>query len=160
MDHQCGGCTACCTTTWVPELRKPGYHPCVHQNGGCAIYPVRPPSCRTFQCYWLAHPELSVRLRPDNCGIVIEELNVPSRAVLVMTSAAAPFRWKVPPAYELIQKFLEDNRPVCVVGPPGLQPILGLPSGWDAAEVWKELTDAAKRFVQKPKEAEAQEGQR
>ena len=147
MDHQCGACSACCTTTWVPELRKPGYQPCAHQHGGCAIYPQRPQSCRDFQCYWLAHPELSERLRPDRCGVVIEELDVPSRAVLVMVNPSTPFRWKVPPASEMIEAFVANNRPVCLTGPPGFPPILRLPLGRNEDEVWAELTAAARRWV-------------
>lgn len=70
-DRSCEGCTACCTTHAILELKKPYFESCKHQCAtGCSIYSNRPPSCRDYYCQW--------RLgkiggeRPDKSGIVID----------------------------------------------------------------------------------------
>jgi hypothetical protein len=70
-DRSCEGCTACCTTHGVVELKKPYFEPCKHQCAtGCAIYSQRPPSCRDFYCQWRVGAVGGER--PDTSGIVID----------------------------------------------------------------------------------------
>lgn len=52
--RKCGGCTVCCDTLVIPELRKPFGQKCPHSCAiGCQIYAVRPNSCKSFKCAWL-----------------------------------------------------------------------------------------------------------
>jgi len=52
--RECGTCSVCCSVLAVPELDKSGYEVCRHLcASGCAIYPDRPESCRSFTCEWL-----------------------------------------------------------------------------------------------------------
>lgn len=77
----CGGCTACCEIVPVKEIGLKAYTRCQHardamhvKGPGCAIYAERPYSCRSWSCLWLKTPGLPPELRPDRCGIVVDEL--------------------------------------------------------------------------------------
>jgi hypothetical protein len=79
MTRACGTCTRCCELVPVKELHKAAFTPCQHDLGafgirpGCSIYPNRPPGCRTWRCLWLKDDTWSDELRPDRCGIVVDE---------------------------------------------------------------------------------------
>ncbi len=68
----CGPCTECCFALGIHETNKRPFARCEHQGKGCAIYPKRPESCRTFRCLWLdeGNPLLTRKDRPDRTGIV------------------------------------------------------------------------------------------
>jgi hypothetical protein len=70
----CGECRACCTALAVAEFSKPNYRPCVHEcDQGCAIYPDRPDSCRTYLCLWkTGWLEGDERRRPDRLGVIFD----------------------------------------------------------------------------------------
>ena len=76
--RECGSCSACCSVMGVPELEKGTYQDCRHRcEAGCAVYPHRPPSCRTFECQWLrgvleVDGSIDTELRPDSCGVIFE----------------------------------------------------------------------------------------
>ena len=70
--HPCGGCTACCSTLVIRELKKPMYVRCQHAGSDCCtIYPDRPKSCRDFVCDYATGVLGPVdKWRPDQCGIM------------------------------------------------------------------------------------------
>lgn len=74
--RQCGSCTLCCKLLPVPEISKPTGERCGSQcRKGCAIYAMRPTSCREWTCVWLLNkPEDDVgdMPRPDRCGYVLD----------------------------------------------------------------------------------------
>jgi hypothetical protein len=71
----CGGCTACCTALFVPEIEKQPLVACNDVSpGGCGIYEHRPASCRVFECAWRYEIEqlgLGEEDRPDRSGVVL-----------------------------------------------------------------------------------------
>jgi hypothetical protein len=70
----CGACTACCSVKSVPELGKPSQTACQHIcRGQCAIYSIRPQTCRDYACLWRqGWIEGDERRRPDNLGVLID----------------------------------------------------------------------------------------
>lgn len=76
MQRICGGCTACCKTHGIEELRKPPGRWCRHCNigRGCSIYKDRPKSCRVYACSWLQGVGRDED-RPDKINIVGEYSN-------------------------------------------------------------------------------------
>lgn len=73
LQRECGGCTACCIVKEVEEIDKMPGEPCEYQNDfGCAIYKNRPPSCKTYACFWLTGILKDFQYRPDQCGVVVD----------------------------------------------------------------------------------------
>ena len=70
-NRSCGDCSACCTSKGVAEINKSPGVTCPHLGFGCAIYETRPPSCRSYQCYWL-QGNLDEEARPDKIGFVLD----------------------------------------------------------------------------------------
>jgi hypothetical protein len=76
--NHCDSCQACCTVIGVEELGKPYQTRCQHQipgsgcfEGGCAVYPGRPNSCRSFECLWLSGViGDDSEDRPDKSGVI------------------------------------------------------------------------------------------
>ena len=69
----CGECVACCVEIAIddPQLSKPAGQPCTHCRAhGCAIYDVRPDSCRKWFCAWRRLADLPDHLRPDRSGLM------------------------------------------------------------------------------------------
>lgn len=78
----CGGCDACCIVFGVEELDKPPYTPCTklltlgmrnsRNDGGCSVYPDRPPACKDFECMWLkgVFGLQNPHHRPDRLGLI------------------------------------------------------------------------------------------
>jgi hypothetical protein len=71
----CGGCNVCCVVPRIdePALQKlPGCR-CRNalSNGECAIYEMRPQTCRSFFCGWRLLSWVDARLRPDRSGVFI-----------------------------------------------------------------------------------------
>jgi hypothetical protein len=86
----CGGCTLCCKTHGIIEIKKPAGEWCSHCeiNKGCKIYKGRPRSCKVFQCAWLmgfGMPEA----RPDKTQIVPEFREMDRFGVVLFLWAAA-----------------------------------------------------------------------
>lgn len=123
--RQCGGCTMCCTVTAVPELKKPLWQPCPHADHGCLIYDTRPPSCRSFECAWLRNPNLSERLRPDRCGVMVEVLPVPG-VMLAMLDPNRPGMWKTPIVQDWLRELVRAGIAVIVMHPYGKPEVLAL----------------------------------
>lgn len=82
--NKCGECTLCCTMLKVRmapvhDVLKSAHTKCYYQcTGGCLIYNEKPDACEAFKCVWLASQtmpqsiQMSARLRPDRCGVVLE----------------------------------------------------------------------------------------
>lgn len=71
---ECGACTSCCTLLKVDELNKAAGEECKHCTFKCEIYSTRPQSCRDLSCAYHQMQNVSIRLRPDYCGVVFEKL--------------------------------------------------------------------------------------
>lgn len=115
----CGGCTACCHTVPVSEIKLAAYQRCPHLAGaesvkrGCSIYDRRPFSCRQWSCSWLIG-DLPDRFRPDRLGIVIDPLpdmirvegvEIPVAQFWVMPGHEDD--WKKPDVINLIHEMIE-----------------------------------------------------
>jgi hypothetical protein len=71
--RECGECTACCSEIAIddPQLSKPAGRACANCGAtGCAIYDVRPRSCRAWFCAWRRLADLADQLRPDRSGLM------------------------------------------------------------------------------------------
>lgn len=73
--RSCGGCTACCYTHEVGEIRKYSFDQCNECMGGkgCRIYSTRPSGCAEFLCMWLSGEVGSEEQRPDKIGVVCSD---------------------------------------------------------------------------------------
>lgn len=73
---KCGNCTMCCEIFEVPELNKKYMQNCVHckVNVGCKIWANRPQVCRDFECAYYQMDKVTIKLRPDKCGVVFEKI--------------------------------------------------------------------------------------
>lgn len=74
----CGGCTACCHTVPVGDLKLRAWQGCPFERRvpahpvGCGIYATRPECCVAWNCQWLAQTNWPDHLRPDRCGVVVD----------------------------------------------------------------------------------------
>lgn len=72
--RSCGPCQECCDAVAVHEIGKDQYTRCEHQcSVGCAVYQVRPESCREYYCLWrlIGLPE-SQSFRPDQLRAIFD----------------------------------------------------------------------------------------
>ena len=69
----CGGCTACCLTHEIYEIKKPAGKLCPHckPNVACKIYRRRPKGCVDFYCEWRKGVGDESH-RPDRLGAVLD----------------------------------------------------------------------------------------
>lgn len=72
---ECGECTLCCELPYIKELNKPTYTLCSFCDNGCTIHDNKPKECSDFKCAYLQMKKVSVKMRPDNCGVIFEKLN-------------------------------------------------------------------------------------
>ena len=85
----CGGCTACCLTHEILEIKKPAGKLCPHcaPGVGCNIYDHRPLGCSLFRCDWLKGSIIESS-RPDRSGVVFDSCSrkdTPGQKVLFET---------------------------------------------------------------------------
>lgn len=89
--NSCGGCTACCTTHGVPEIKKPPREKCsLCGDRGCSIYETRPESCRDFECHWLLGNAGGPDCRPDKTGIVPTYVEHPELGLILVLTEFRP----------------------------------------------------------------------
>ena len=73
--RSCGDCNVCCVALTIddPELRKLQGYRCPNTVGksGCAIYEIRPHTCRTYFCAWRRLKWVREPLRPDLSGVLV-----------------------------------------------------------------------------------------
>lgn len=73
--RSCGGCTACCYTHAVGEIRKYEFSDCPDcTSAGCAIYESRPRACGAYFCLWALQGVGNDTERPDKIGVVCNTL--------------------------------------------------------------------------------------
>lgn len=74
---ECDGCTLCCELLPVSWMNSPAGHLCefCNENNGCRIYAAAPKECLDFQCSYSQMKNVSIQLRPDNCGVIFEKIN-------------------------------------------------------------------------------------
>lgn len=117
--RSCGSCTACCTLTFVPELQKLENTTCKHCDKGCTIYEDRPRSCREYRCAWL-DSTLSVSMKPDVCGVIIE---IYPRMVAALLVPGFKITDLDKNTLSELDKFVVEGRPVIVTGQLAKLPI-------------------------------------
>lgn len=107
--RECGSCTLCCKLTFVPELSKVEGQKCIHCTHNCSIYPIRPNSCRTYECAWLSG-KVDASLKPDIVGFIVE---VYPKMVAVILDEGTSVK-DVPINH--FSEFLEQGKPVIATG--------------------------------------------
>lgn len=101
----------------VRELGKPANTWCQHCNkgNGCAIYEIRPDSCRQYECLWLRTQRLEKplpeNLRPDRSHVVIGTLNEGNEIVLYVRPEQRN-AWKAPSFAPALGLFISRGIPV------------------------------------------------
>jgi hypothetical protein len=99
--RSCGACSLCCKVVGVEELGKPIGAWCPHCDGrkGCAIYEVRPRSCRLFICQWMLAPDLGPEWKPDRAKFAMLK-SAGGRHLTVFVDPGNPSAWRRSPYYE------------------------------------------------------------
>ena len=73
--RECGHCNVCCVALTIddPELQKVQGYRCrnARRDNSCAIYDVRPQTCRAFNCGWRSLKWIRQTLRPDISGVLV-----------------------------------------------------------------------------------------
>ena len=107
--RKCGSCTLCCKTIAVEELAKPPGRQCPHSLGskGCAIYDLRPASCRRFYCEWRLSKALGPEWRPDRARFALMVTATGHLAVCV--DPAFPAAWRRPPYYRMLWRWARER---------------------------------------------------
>ena len=142
---RCGGCTLCCELLAIPELKKPVNTVCEHclPEGGCAIWPNHPGSCKRFRCLWFANPKWPELLRPDKCGAFLEPI-IGEKTVIVNVDHSRPDVWTYGIVSKLIEKYLFDRYAVIVI--IGSEKHILLPEGITQQKVMEGIKRQAKRM--------------
>ncbi len=112
----CGGCTMCCKLLGVVELDKPMGVWCAHalKGSGCAIYEQRPQTCRTYDCFWLTHPEMADYWKPDRSRMVVTAQEGWS-LISILVDAGYPDAWRKHPYYADLKAWSERSDQLQVV---------------------------------------------
>lgn len=91
----------------VADIGKPRYTECEHQvEGGCWIYHRRPPSCRSFRCFWLGDRAASESQRPNTLGVILEEQDTTVGPAIVVRECYEG-AWDHPDAQAYVDHVLE-----------------------------------------------------
>lgn len=92
-NKECGTCTKCCEGWTIANIEgrpvTPG-NPCyfLEQNVGCKIYDNRPYfPCQKFSCAWLALKDIPDQWKPENCGVIMTNLDVHGEPYVVFINA-------------------------------------------------------------------------
>lgn len=114
MKADCGDCKLCCKLLGVEEIPKPPGVWCSNcdikaPGGGCKIHDRRPPTCRTFECGWLANggdPEL----RPDKIHIVVTGESEKLKAYIMHVDPVYPDAPEKPKAKMFLDMVMQQGR--------------------------------------------------
>jgi hypothetical protein len=71
---ECGECNVCCDIPYIEELNKAAHTLCSFYDAGCTIHDSKPNACAEFRCAYHQMAKASVKMRPDNCGVMFEKL--------------------------------------------------------------------------------------
>lgn len=118
--NKCGQCSLCCNLRGVRELRKRPFSPCPKcERSGCSEYAVRPRSCSEYQCLWLQLEQsgthrLHPSLRPDKCGVVIEQIEGVEGYQLVV-DPLRPNAWRSPKILRIVATMSDLGMPYIVL---------------------------------------------
>lgn len=113
--RECGSCSLCCKVLDVPAVYKPAGQWCKHfaAGAGCEIHQLRPKSCRTFECMWLAEDWLGDEWKPSTSKFVLTK-EYELDCIAVHVDPKAPNSWKLEPYYsnlkKLAVKLLAENK--------------------------------------------------
>jgi hypothetical protein len=123
----CGPCSACCTALGVDDLVPPKPHgeTCrfVQPAGGCACYADRPPTCRSYRCFWREGIGAAEH-RPDLVGLILEPWAPPDGDVGIVAREVIPGAFRSRAGEELLGPIAE-KLPVLVVFPDGRRTCIG-----------------------------------
>jgi hypothetical protein len=116
----CGGCTACCKTHPIVELKNPArvWCPECEIGTGCKIYDARPRGCQGFSCQWLFGGGLESE-RPDKVKIVVDYLELTGFGETTMVHEVAEGALKNSFAQRVLKTRMSKDLPVCFL------PIIG-----------------------------------
>ncbi len=108
--RKCGGCDVCCTRLAAPEIGKRADTPCIHlrRQGGCGIYPIRPPVCSGYLCLWRQGHGLPHAMRPDLCNVVLNP-DLPGKRILAVCPPANPTAWRRRPTLRQLIRLRDRN---------------------------------------------------
>ncbi|MEI9890720.1 MAG: YkgJ family cysteine cluster protein [Caulobacteraceae bacterium] len=104
----CGSCTFCCKVFAIGELQKPVGAWCPHcaVGSGCQIYESRPRECQTFECRWLAVPQMPDAFRPDRVKTILvhegDNFSLDARC-----DTANPMAWRKEPIHGFLKRYAE-----------------------------------------------------
>ncbi len=116
--RSCSGCTACCYTHAVGEIKKEMFTACpsCESNVGCKVYETRPRACGAYVCAWAIENIGNDDERPDKVGVVCNTMytNITTNdppSVLMME--AWPGALAEPRAQAFIARVLADGTAIC-----------------------------------------------
>ena len=141
--RECGSCTECCHLMAVSEIGKPIFQWCkfCNTNTGCTIYDKRPHSCRGFQCLWLKDESIPDDMRPDRCGVLLEDLSE-YRLCLGLCSENRPDAWLGPKARAIFSSIAARGITVGVSVDGGRKRYLLLPFGRTPSDILDDIKRA------------------
>jgi hypothetical protein len=123
----CGPCSACCTALGVNDLVPPkrDWETCrfVQAGGGCACYTDRPPTCRSYSCFWREGIGLDEH-RPDIVGLILEPWKAPDGGTGIVAREVIPGAFRSRAGEELLAPIAE-RMAVLVVFPDGRRTCIG-----------------------------------
>ena len=168
--RSCGSCALCCKTVAVAELEKPSGAWCGHcsKGGGCAIYDLRPTSCRDFNCEWLMSIALGPEWKPDRAKFVL--MITATGHLSVCVDPGFPSAWRRAPYYQALglwaREQAENPRSSwpgvdvwvgrrCIILLPDGEKDLGIVSAEEEVRIDRRITAAgpawfAEKFVARP----------
>ena len=105
----CGSCTLCCKTVAIEELAKPAGLWCPHceRSAGCAIYDLRPSSCRAFHCEWMMSEALGPEWKPDRAKFVL--MVTATGHLSVCVDPGFPSAWRRPPYHQVLWRWARER---------------------------------------------------
>jgi hypothetical protein len=109
--RDCNSCALCCKVLNVEGLAVQGKW-CPHckpgsSKGCCSIYEDRPPVCVGFDCLWRVNATLGDDLKPDKCGLVIEQY--PDNFLIISVDKHKANNWQKGAPQRLIKAFVQKG---------------------------------------------------
>jgi len=166
----CGSCTLCCKTIAVEELAKPAGIWCPHalRCKGCAIYDVRPASCRDFYCEWMLSKALGPEWKPDRAKFALMVTATGHLAACV--DPGFPSAWRRPPYYQVLGRWARERAQApwsswpgvdvwigrrCIIILPDSEQDLGMVAAEEEVRIDRQMTITgpiytARKFIARP----------
>lgn len=114
--RSCDGCTACCYTHAVGEIKKYEFSACesCDPNKGCTIYDTRPRACGSYFCLWVLEGVGNDTDKPSEVGVVCNTIFTQDDPPAVLMMEVWPGASLEAPATRLITELLEQGTSVRV----------------------------------------------